>query len=250
MSLANASLTDIIKKQYCFKLQSYAPMFVSLAAVQLIALFFTLGGMVGSMSSGSNFIDVTVKYYSGAGISAFTFFWALITAFIITLPHYRYIDFSFVGNRLSSNLANIAFLLTGSVAGGVTAILGSILLRNIAYYSGSETYILGFNYFITPRELLTGIIVSVLYLVLLSALGYFCGMLVQVNKILLVALPAFIIGVLILETKNEHIRIITRAFSFFADESAPALFILKIVAGALLLWACAVLLSNKTAVRV
>ena len=47
MSLARISLGGAVKQQYLFKLRAYANLFVSLVAVQIIALLFTAGGMVG-----------------------------------------------------------------------------------------------------------------------------------------------------------------------------------------------------------
>lgn len=249
MSLTEANLPGIIKKQYIFKLLSYSNVFVSLVALQLFAILFTLGGMVGIMSSGSMTMGVLVKFYSGAGILVFTFIWALSTAYILSIPSYRNIDFAFVSNRLSSNLANIVFLLTTSIAGGVTAMLSSIMLRNIVYYTGGSENVLGANFFISPRELLTGAAAAVLYLLLLSAVGYFLGMLIQLNKTLIIILPALIVGTLILETRNEHVRIILRAIDFFAHESSLAIFFLKVTLSVLLLWGCTILFTNKMDVR-
>ncbi|NLA46117.1 MAG: hypothetical protein GX866_01075 [Firmicutes bacterium] len=248
MSLAETSLWAVVKRQYMFKLQSYANLFVSLVIVQLIALLFTLGGMSGTSSMCSDNMCVVVKSYSGTGIFIFTALSIAVSSFVLALPLYRNIDFSFVTNRLSSNLANIGFLITVSIAGGVTATLGSILLRNILYYTGESGTILSLNFQVEPGELLSSLGVAILYLILLSAAGYFAGVLTQLHRSLYVLLPALLLGIFFYESANEHIRIFRR-LDFFTLESSPIFFFLKIMIGAALLWIGAILLSDRTEVR-
>ncbi len=249
MSLVETSLWAVVKKQYIFKLQSYANLFVSLIIVQLIALLFSAGGMIGISSIGWNNILVEVKLYSGTGIFIFTGLCTLANSFILTLPLCRNIDFSFVSNRLSANMANICFLVTASIAGGVTATLGSILLRNIIYYTGGSEEILETCFMIAPGELITGMAVAILYLLLLSAAGYFTGVLIQLHRSLLVILPALIFSVICYEAANEHIRILSRMIDFYVLERSPFLFSLKIIISASLIWIGAILLSNRKEAR-
>lgn len=249
MSLTETSLWDAVKKQYVFKLQSYANFFVSLVIVQLVALLFSAGGMAGTSGIGWNNILVEVKLYSGTGIFIFTVLCTLANSVILTLPFYRNIDFSFVGSRLSGNMANIGFLVTAGLFGGITATLGSILLRNIHYYTGGGGEILKSFFMITPGELVTGMAVAVLYLILFSAAGYFAGVVVQLHRSLLVLFPALIVGLIFYEAANEQIRIFSRLIEFFVFERSPFHFSLKIILIASLLWIGAILLSNRKEVR-
>lgn len=249
MSLTRTNLAAVVKKQYVFKLKSCSNLLISLIALQLIAILFTMGGMVDSMSIGSSYMSVTIRFYSGDGVFTFSLIWALATAFILTMPGYRNIDFTFVGNRLSSNLANFGFLLTASITGGISATLGSLMIRNIVYFSGGSENILGTNFFMGPGELLTAMAAAALYLLLLSAVGYFSGTLVQWNRILVLLLPALVVGTLIFEAGNYNRRIIWRAVDFFIQESSLALFALKVTATVLLLWTGTILLTNKTEAR-
>ena len=100
-----------------------------------------------------------------------------------------------------------------------------------------------------PGELLTAMAAAALYLLLLSAVGYFSGTLVQWNRILVLLLPALVVGTLIFEAGNYNRRIIWRAVDFFIQESSLALFALKVTATVLLLWTGAILLTNKTEAR-
>jgi hypothetical protein len=248
MSLAETNLWAVVKKQYIFKLQSYANLFLSLVIVQLIALLFTAGGMAGTSGIGWNNMLVEVKLYSGETIFIYTALWVMAAAFILTLPLYRNIDFSFVTNRLSSNMANIGFLVTASIAGGVTATLATLLLRNILYYIGGSENFFSTNFLVGPGEFLSGMAVAILYLLLFSAAGYFAGALIQLHRSLYVILPALLLGTFFYEAANEHVRIF-RAFVFFTLERSPWLFFQKITISVLLLWICAILLSNRAEVR-
>src|SRR5699024_5729575 len=93
-------------------------------------LLFSLGG-VGQGGSGSFEISINRHYYTVDYVIAFTMIWAFITSIQMTTREYRQDDFTFVTNRLSGNLSNIAFLFTASVIGGVLAVLSDFLLKGV-----------------------------------------------------------------------------------------------------------------------
>ena len=247
MSLAEISPGRTVRQQYRFKLRVHANLFVSLAAVQVIALLFSAGG-TGAIGMGWNNIHLQLKFFSGGVLFVFTALWIVVNSFALTLPLSRKIDFSLVTNRLSSNLANIAFLVTAAIAGGITAVLGLLLQRNILYYTGAGELLLEANFSVAPGELFTGMAVAVLYLLLFSAAGYFAGALIQMHRLLYVVVPALLLGALFYEAAHEFSRLL-RVIDFFRLETLPSLFVLKCVLVALLLWAGAVLLSNRMEIR-
>lgn len=248
MSLAKISPGEVVKRQYLFKLRAYANLFLSLVAVQVIALLFTAGGMTGMSGIGSNSIDLEIKFYSGTIIFVFTALWIAVNSFVLMLPLYRNIDFSFITNRISSNLANLCFLVTAAAAGGVTAALSSLLLKNVIYYSGGSGSLIGTHFLVEPGELLTAIAVGSLYLLLFGAAGYLVGALIQLHSSLYVLLPALLLGVLFYEAAHEHLRLL-RLIDFFRLETSPALFFLKIMVSVLLMWFGAALISSKTELK-
>lgn len=248
MSLAEISLGKAVKQQYGFKIRAYGNLFVSLMAVQLIALLFTAGGATGMSGMGWDNIYIEVRYYSGTMIFVFTALWIAVNSFMLTLPLFRNIDFSFVTNRISSNLANIGFMITAAVAGGGTAALGSILLRNILYYLTESGSLIGANFMVAPGELFIGIVVGMLYLLLFSAVGYFVGALLQLHRSLYVLVPALLLGVLLYDAAYES-ALMLRLIEFFSLELSPLLFVLKIAGAVLLLWTGAGLISNRAEIR-
>jgi len=248
MSLTKVSLTNVVKKQYVYKLKAYSQVFMSLIFLQLLAVFFSLNG-VGGMAGGDGSIDVEVKYFSSDYVTAFTMLWGFITAILITTKAYRNDDFVFVTNRVSSNLSNAVFLLTASFIGGITAMLSSYLLKVIIYYFISDVPIKSTTILEAPLELLLGIFSTFLYIFLFCALGYLVGTLVQISKAFTVLLPAAFFGGLILDGLLGKSRAIAYVFEFFFTESSLPLFIVKIIVAAGLLFSGAFVLSNRLEVR-
>ena len=107
MSLTETSLWDAVKKQYVFKLQSYANFFVSQVIVQLVALLFRRRHG-GNKRHRLNNILVEVNYIRE---QAYLFLQSCTANSVILTPFYRNIDFSFVGSRLSGNMAVSVFWL-------------------------------------------------------------------------------------------------------------------------------------------
>lgn len=248
MFSTETNLLEVAKTQYNYKLKSFRRMFLAMIILQVIALFFSLGG-VGSSGTSSGGVELSTKNYSSEIIIIFTFFWAFVVAVMLTTREYRNIDFAFVSNRLSSDLSNIGFLVTAGLAGGLTTILGGVLLRVIVYFSRGSANILSENFFVAPGELLVGFTVTVLYLLLLSAIGYFCGILVQLNKAFLVILPALLFGTQIVAVRGNQLQMLRRAIDFIVSESFLPLLALKVLLMASLLFGSALLLSNRLEVR-
>ncbi|CAH2715800.1 hypothetical protein BACCIP111895_02984 [Neobacillus rhizosphaerae] len=248
MSLTKVSLIDIVKKQYVYKLKAYSQVFISLIFIQLLAVFFSLNGVGGGgISSGS--IQINVSYFSADFVVAFTMLWGFITAIVITTKTYRIDDFIFVTNRASSNLSNMVFLLIASVIGGITAMLSTNLIKVIVYYFKSDFALKSTTVMDMPMEFLIGIFSTILYVFLFCALGYLVGTLVQISKVFAVLLPAAFLGGLIFDGLSGKTGVIAKVLGFYFTESSLALFIVKIIMTAGLLFIGAFALSNRREVR-
>ncbi|WP_197031395.1 hypothetical protein [Bacillus sp. UNC438CL73TsuS30] len=243
MSLSNPSLGDVVKKQFCYKLKAYQQVFTTLVIIQVIAIFFSFNG-VGSMGSGSQSINIDIRYYSADMVVGFTIFWAFVTAINLTTKAYRYDDFAFITNRVSSNLSNILFLLAASVIGGSTSVLSTSLLKVIMVYFRGEQLVASSSKMFVPLEFLLGIMTTSFYIFLFCALGYFVGMLVQINKIFIIVLPAIFLGIGIGKEK-----LLINLFAIFFTESSLLLFIVKVAIAVALLFYCSVILSNRMEVK-
>lgn len=240
MSLIETSLSDVVKRQVGFKLRAYLGVFSSLMAMQLLAIVFSLLGSANIYYGGSS-ISVNFSYYSADIVIGFTMLWSFISAILITTKANRYDDFTFVTNRLSSNMSNGLFLLIASVVGGITSLLSGYLIKLIIYYF-KDIHAIGS---ISPKELFIGIIAAFLYVFLCSAVGYLIGIMIQISKAFIILLPSIFAGMLIVG-KLEWIE---ATLNFFRGESSLLLFFIKIIVLSGILFGCAAAVSNRLEVR-
>ncbi len=245
MFLTEARLPDITLKQYKYKLNSYIGAFQSLMLIQLLGILLSLSG-TSSMSSGfSDGVSISIKFYTGDLIVAFTMIWSLMIGILLTTKAYRYDDFTFVTSRFTSNLSSMLFLITASVIGAISALLAGVLLKVIIYFA-SDIPPLGFQPF---EDLHIGILAAFFSLLLFSGAGYFAGMLVQIHKMFAFLLPAFFVGLLVLDAKNSSEEgLLFHIASFFADSSL-LLFSLKTITISAIFYAAAIAISNRLEVR-
>lgn len=247
MSLTKIDFNTLIKKQTSFKFRAYSGIFTMLIVVQAIGIFSSLLGG-SSMSIGSSNVSLTVTFYSADQVIMLTMLWIFISSILLTTPTYRNDDFIFVSNRTSSNLANGLFLLTASIVGGLTSVLSGYLIKLIIRF---------FDYTLLPvtglpassKEFFSGVIASILIMVLLSSLGYFLGMIAQLHKNFNFILPILFFGLLYVLGSVGDGKLLLAAFSFYFAESSIILFIIKIVLTSVLLFISSVMISNRQEVR-
>ncbi|RWR14013.1 hypothetical protein QNH23_14710 [Siminovitchia fortis] len=244
MSLTEMSLSDVVKRQYEFKLRAFLGVFSSMAGVQLISLLFSLGGVTSVGTGTSSGMYINISYYSADMVVVFTMIWIFMTGILITTKAVRYDDFTFVSNRLSSNLANILFLLTASAIGGAAAVTAGFLLKIIAFFFGDIQYGLGNSFLEAPAEFFIGLAAAILYMILFASLGYLTGMIVQVNKIFIFLLPTLITGIVVyLGIRNEELA--TAILDFIFAESSLFLFAVKTLLLSTLFFTGSIVLSNR-----
>lgn len=243
MSLTETSLFEAVRNQYLYKLKSRLAIFVAMAGAQVLALLFSMGG-VASYGRGSQYLHISVKYYSSDIVIWFTILWIFFIAAQITARDEQNIDFTFVSNRLSGNLSNAAFLVTAAFIGGITAILSGFLLRIMIYFNGNS-YLLSQNFIAAPDVVFTGMAVTVLYLLLFGSLGYFCGVLARLNQVFIVLLAGLFFGVTVFAGSNLPVLV----YDFFHGERSLALLALKVLITMVLLYVCSFILSNRLEVR-
>lgn len=249
MSLKRISLQEVAKKQYLFKLKSYFGVFGTLMLLQVIAMVFALNGS-SMYGTGSDQISMTIRYFSADMMIAFTLLWGFITSVLITTRGYRYDDFTFIANRLSSHLANIAFLVTISVFGGMTSMLSGFALKSILYYFRGFESLKTISLLDAPFEVFVGIGAAILYVLLVCAVGYFVGMLAQFHKILVLVIPAAGFGSLYIGAgQNEPPFILSVLNKHLFTESSFSLFAAKIIIISLILFSLSIVGSNRLGVR-
>lgn len=241
MYLTEPKMSNLVMKQYKYKLNSYIGALTSLIMIQIIAILMSFAS-TGMMGTGTELIGINVYYYTADFVIIFTMLWAAMTAITITTKAYRFDDFSFVTNRITSNLSNIVFLITISVIGAVTAILSSFFIKTIMYFIFDlEKMMVIQASFI---EYVVGIVALFFYLLLFSAIGYFIGTLYQVSKAsLFLSIALLITAIILLGIPIEVV------FQFFAFEESIGMFIVKVLITVLGLFVTSSAMSNKLEVK-
>lgn len=247
MSLTTTNLWDVVKTQYHYKLKAQAGHFLTLVAMQLLAFLFSLNGVGGVSGGGGQGITYSIKYYTGDVIIVFTFIWAISVGYSLARDGFK-IDFTFVTNRFSSHLSNLAFIFTAAVLAGVTATLCGLLLR-VVILLARGTVDAG-SVWIAPWLLLGGIFAVTLYVMLLSMIGYLAGMLRQKHPALVALLVGLFLGTLFVEARSTgQSRLFVTVFEFFSQEGSYALLALKVVLVSALVFGCVALFSNRMEVK-
>lgn len=245
MSSKKISLFELVKKQTAMKLKAFYSFFTVLLFIQMIAMFFSYIGTV-TYGSSVDYIYLEVSFFSADAVIGFTLLWAFITSILLTTKAYRNSDFSFVTNRLASNLSNISFLLFASLIAGITAFFSRYLLRVIKFYT---TDVFTVQPFVEPApEIVIGAAATILYVLLFCSLGYFSGMLVQIHKLFLVLLPVSFLGALMLGEKFSD-GSVNPVFGFIGGETSFFMFVVKVVLIVVLMFGSATGLTNRLEVR-
>jgi hypothetical protein len=247
MYLTKVSLWDIVKKQLRFKMKSYRGMFTSLMMLQIIGILFSLGGEGGG-GGGSDSLSYSMNNYSGNMLLAFMMIWAFISAIVVTTQAYRFDDYSFVANRLSSHLSNILFLGWASVIGGVTFLLASQSVKLAMLFQKDREFIESQP--MSMLQMTEGLAATILYLFLFTALGYLVGMLVQRSKAFIIILPALLFGSLFLNVflASESTLVIDIG-QIFVRETSFMLFLLKVLLTSAIAYGISAWISNGLEVR-
>ncbi|TFB22785.1 hypothetical protein E3U55_05995 [Filobacillus milosensis] len=238
MSFNQPSVSSAVKNQYLYKLKGYSSVFVALMTVQIIAMFFGVLGGVGQYgtSNGSMYLDL--YYVSGDLIFAFTCIWAFVIAFTMDSKTNRQAMQVFVTNQLTRHLANGIYLVTLSIIGAITVLLGGFFIKSIVMIlNGPESTFIFVGY--TIGDFFIGLATTSLYLLLCSAVGYFAGKIASMG---LVAKLVLIIGFLSVLFYNG---LIERISEFFIMEDVFSIFILKVLVTSLVAYVMAIWLSKQ-----
>lgn len=242
MSLSKASVGEITKKQYHYKLKSYVWVFNSLILLQLMAILFSLGG---SMSSGwgQDEFYLEINYYSADIMIAFTMLWAFIISNQIISNKRN--EFVFINSQLSHHLSDATFLFTTSFLGGITATLSGFLLKVLTYFFVDSSKNILTGLMSGPKYFIIGMLATILFVFLFSALGYIVGMLIKLNKLFTFLLPVVFIGLLFIANKYGESNFMLSLFNFYFKETVFGIFVLKIILTSFLLFLGAFMISKR-----
>ncbi|WP_404450184.1 hypothetical protein LG307_10320 [Sutcliffiella horikoshii] len=248
-SLSKVTLDQVVKNQFLYKLSAFSGVYISLIILQVIAVLFSLNG-VGNSTGGSELISLNIHYYSANLIFVFTMLWVFIVSIIITSKGYRDEDFSFVTNRISSDLSNVLFVVLVTIIGTITALLSKYVLQVIvlflpkfdSIYHSPVSMKIG-SFFVM------GTLTAFLYIFLCGAAGYFVGTLVRVSNLFKILVPVIFVGYLFFGGTISEVSGLVTIVEFFYLETSFIAFILKVFITVLVLFAGSAAIFNRMEVR-
>lgn len=237
---------DVIKTQYQFKCRAHHGMFSTMIIVQLIAVLFSFGN--NQVGVGVNNISVNAVGYSGNMIIILTIVWAGIMAFRLTTKQSKNMTFTFVTDRKTNHISNILFTVTLSIIGGLSAYFLSFVFT-ISMYIWKGPKMLLFNEEITVKGLLIGLVATILYALLFSAVAYFFGEVIQLHKIFIIIVPTTILGFIIITANFDSVEWINRIIPFVLFETNFFLFFVKCITISSVLFLLSVMVGQRLEVR-
>ncbi|WP_416149857.1 hypothetical protein ACM26V_02335 [Salipaludibacillus sp. HK11] len=243
MSTAVPKLTSILMKQVTFKIRSYSGMIWTLMVMQLLGSLMA-GPSGGGGSIGS--ISYSFTSYNANSIIVLTMLWILVSSIIMTTKAYQRDDYTFVTTRKTSHFSNGLILLLASFFGALTAMLSSHVIRVIYLIRAEEGLITIASY--SVMDWLVGFSVTLLYLILLGAVGYTIGMLFQIHVYFRVALVILVFSFFFLGG-IINVGLIESLVQFYIMEPSFLLFTSKIIITTGMLFILTILITDRLEVR-
>lgn len=241
---------SIIKKQYFYKLNANFNLFYFLIVAQIIILILSIefimsNNFTGSMST--QFISIGIKFYSFDVINFLSLLWIIIASFIFSQSKIKFYDFTFVSNRLTSNISNSLFLITCCIYATLSTQLLSTFLKTISYYfARNPKHIL----FVDSGEPIQSTLAMLMYFLVVSALIYLMVNIYQINEFILIPVVVIFSGEIIREKMNVYEEnYLLNVLATFTKENDFKIFLIKSIAIILISFTSSIIISNRLEVR-
>lgn len=241
MSLIKSDLLSICKKQFKFKVQTGAVFFVYVIAANLISVLFSMS-TTGMSSTSNGTYSMSIITSSTIPVIILSMFFTIYVTLLVNSKDFKNIDFTFISNRISSNISNIAFLITFVAYTSITTVLAGVLSRVMKYIIYGSTNIIENGFFLTPGELILSFCVIFLYILLISSFFYIFAVLVEISKLFFILIPSVIISLLRTGLFQDVLR-------FYINEHNLLAFSIKILLTTSFIFIISIFLSNNLEVR-
>jgi len=242
MSLTKNNLLPIVKKQYLYKLQSCSKFFLVMVIVQIIGILFSISNMISRSYTSDGILTFALMENTTTQIFIFTIICAFGGAIVINLKEAKNIDFTFVSNRISSNLSSIAFLITYALFGAITFPLSACFIRVVKYFLIGNENIFNRGFVITPAELLCSSGTTFLYILFFTSITYFSIILLEKSK-------AFIIVFITLPVLLPRTEYFSNMIKSYGSEHNFLIFAIKVLVTSIIFFLASIIISNNMEVR-
>jgi len=238
----------IINVQYRYKLRAFSGLFTLLVIYQLIALVLSLGG-VEQYGTGSNNVNINISIFSTNLMLAVTLLWALVIGWLLPGKQYREGDFYFSGNRVSSNLSNILFLITACVVGGLTVMLSNFLLKVVMVLGFHQKWLYEDVAAFGSAEWLKGFAAMILYIILFASLGYGLSSLLKLRNGIRTFVVLFVICLVVGLSLFDKFQLFIWFGHVFFEEASFFIFVWKVLLTTVIAFGLSIVFTNRQEVR-
>lgn len=248
MYLSEPKLSDIVKKQFRFKLNAHAAYFSTFVFLQIGALILSITGGSYSVSYDS-FSSVKIINLSNDTNVGLAMIWALIFGIILTTAPRRNEAFSFITTRLSNHFANLLVILTASFFAGIIAALTGPVLKLLGFSIYEEMVVSTPGIIAAPSDFVLRMITATAYVLLFFLIGYLISSLVQLHKLFIGVLILLWIVFSTTTGSWNGSQYIGYIYEFFSSEQSLLFFSLKIIGTVVTLFAISTIITNRLEVR-
>lgn len=250
MYLIEPKLSEIVKKQYYFKLHMYRNAFVILIFLQMF--FIVLGGVEYIFPTNFPMYDfpwVTWISSTNDNVLSVTLIWTIIMGFQIPSRKRLNESFTFVTNRFVHHLSNFFLMLTISMIGGLSVVLSGSAIKMFAYLRYEIKMIESPGFITSPSDFFIRVVTCFAYMMLFILTSYAVTSFIQRSQKTIVF---FAIGWIVLSSVTKQWNgpdFLTRMTEFFFNDSNLVLFLIKIVLTVTALFIASVAVTNRLEVK-
>ncbi|MBK3495923.1 hypothetical protein JFL43_13845 [Viridibacillus sp. YIM B01967] len=244
MFLTTKSFAETLQAQVKFKLHAYLSMVVYLIILQVagMLLFLLLGS--ANMSSSSDLVEMEFYVFTPKPMLILSSLWAFYVGKLMTRHDQRADIMPFVTTRTLSSIADVVVLGLLAIFTGITVMLSIYVVRIIVMLKPNQNIISGENMVNAPGIFIENIMTFIVFILLMTAIGYFFGMLTQQSKLWIFFIVA--VSVLMLcSAFGQQVLLVTIKLA----KSVPLPLLGTPVIASSILFVLATLLANKLEVR-
>src|SRR5690625_6453861 len=107
---------------------------------------------------------------------------------------------------------------------GITSTLSWFLLKVLTYFLVDPSKNILTGLVSGPKYFVIGMLATILFVFLFSALGYIIGMLIKLNKLFIFVLPVLFVGLLFIANKYGEGNFMFALFNFYFKENVFGIF--------------------------
>ncbi|MGE7922945.1 hypothetical protein ACQKND_07145 [Viridibacillus arvi] len=186
--------TKAIKNQIKLKLTGHADMLVYLIVLQIIGMIlFSFSGS-GQMGRGAVNFSLKFTIYSPVGLFMLSALWIFYVAITLTRKETRREILPYMRTPKINNITDIIILIYMSAFLTFTIMLSNYLVYAILILFTKKEFVEGMTIFNEPKVFFINTVAVFIVSMVIAAIGYLIGTLIQISKLFILVFIALFIG--------------------------------------------------------